>query len=480
MYMDWLLVATIPEMQEAMAESRLTSESLTLWYLQRIAKWNGSLNAVLEINPDALGLAMALDMERNEHGVRGPMHGIPVLLKDNIDTHDGMHTSAGSLALANSFAKEDAFLVQQLRKAGAVLLGKVNMTEWANWMSDHMPSGYSSRGGQVLNPYGPGKFDVGGSSAGSGSSIAAHFAAVAVGTETSGSILSPSSQNSLVGLKPTVGLVSRRGVIPISHSQDTAGPMARTVTDCAVLLNALVGHDPLDPITMTSPEPRENYLRFLREGGLKGARIGVARDPFMEKLSDGRKDLMERAIQDLKRAGAVIVDPVEIPYAKEEWLPHVLTYEFKSGVNNYLKNVRENVPIHSVRELIDFNYQNATSCLRYGQIHLLQAEETSGTLTEKEYLESRLRDLQRSRTEGIDKVMKEHTLTALLFPGNVGASIPAKAGYPSITVPGGYDAEGQPLGITFTGLAYSEPTLLSLAYDFEQKTRYRKDPVLVE
>ncbi len=474
--------ASIDQLQGAMAEGRLTAKQLVLMYLERIARYDKAgpcLNSILEINPDAIHVAGALDRERERSGPRGPLHGIPVLVKDNIDTADKMHTSAGSMALANSYASEDSFVASQLRKAGAIILGKANMTEWANFMTHNMPNGFSSRGGQVLNPYGPGKFDVGGSSSGSGSAVAANLVAAAIGTETSGSILSPASSNSLVGIKPTVGLVSRYGIIPIAHSQDTAGPMARTVRDAALVLGAIVGCDERDPVTATSlGRYHTDYTRFLNRDGLRGARIGIPRPIYYERLDEERLQIMNRAIAALQDAGAVIVDPVTFPAAKEKFDSTVLVYEFKPNLNAYLQRLSSQVPVHSLAEVIEFNNSHAELALKHGQTLLTASEEKSGTLTEPEYISARLRDLRLCQGQGIDFALKEYELDALLFPANWGAGVAARAGYPSITVPGGYTAEGRPLGITFTASAYSEPTLIRLGYAYEQATGNRRPPKL--
>lgn len=479
---ETIIESTIYEMQKAMEEGKLTAQKIVMLYLERIAKYDKSgiaINSVIEINPEALQIAEALDLERQTKGVRGPLHGIPVIVKDNIDTNDKMHTSAGSIALAHSYASEDSYVAKQLRKAGAIILGKANMTEWANFMTVNMPNGFSSRGGQVLNPYGPGNFDVGGSSAGSGASVAANLTAVAVGTETSGSILSPASSNSAVGIKPTVGLISRTGIIPISHSQDTAGPIARTVTDAALLLGALTGVDEKDPATWSSHgRALTDYTTYLDQNGLKGARIGVPREPYYGWLDEEQLLLMNQAIEKLKHLGAEIVDPVEIPSAKEKWDYNVLLYEFKSDLNHYLSGLSLNVPVHSLIEVIEYNQKHEDIALKHGQTILIDSEATSGTLTDPVYIESRIRDLQLSKEKGIDAIMVEHQLDALLFPANYGAGIPAKAGYPSITVPGGYTNTGIPLGVTFSGLAYSEPTLIKLAYAYEQGTKHRIPPNL--
>jgi amidase len=478
---SWLLEATIADLQEAMSAGQLTSRELILYYLQRIAAYDKAgphINSVLEINPDAVQIAEALDLERAQKGPRSPLHGIPVLVKDNIDTADKMHTSAGSRALANSYAAKDSFVAAQLRKAGAIIFGKANMTEWANFMTVGMKNGYSSRGGQVLNPYGPGSFDVGGSSSGSGASVACNFTAVAIGTETSGSILSPASSNSLVGIKPTVGLISRTGIIPISHSQDTAGPIARTVADAATLLEAIVGVDESDPATLGSLGRNcVEYREYLDKNGLQGARIGIPR-AYYARLDEGRLAVMERAIDDLRAAGSTILDPIEIPSAQEKWLSTVLVHEFKPNLNAYLGRLAPHVPVHSLRELISFNQENAEIMLKYGQTLLIQSEATSGSLANSEYVTARIKDLENSIDHGIDYVLHEYQLDALLFPANWGAGIAARAGYPSITVPGGYTTDGIPVGITFCARAYEEPKLIKFGYAFEQATHYRRPPLL--
>ena len=476
----WLPEATIDDMQSKMESGELTSKQLVFMYLSRIADFdkNGPMiNSVLEVNPDAIHIAAALDAERKELGPRGPLHGIPVLLKDNIDTHDKMHTSAGSLALEHSVATEDSFVALQLRKAGAVLLGKTNMTEWANFMAENMPTGYSSRGGQVLNPYGPKKFIVGGSSAGSGAAIAANFAAVAVGTETSGSILNPSGQNSLVGIKPTVGLISRRGIIPISHSQDTAGPMARTVTDAVYLLQALTGVDERDQITGTN-NVSHDFHHALDKNGLMGAKLGVPRDPvYYEGLSAEKKRIFEDSLAKLEELGAEIID-VEIPAAKIEWGYDILIYEFKPDLNAYLSQLHPSVKVRNLTQLIAFNKHHLERTLKYGQAVLLESDATSGTLTEKQYIHALEHDQYMATEQGIDYVLNQYDVRALIFPHDHGSEIAAIAGYPSITVPAGYTTEGEPFGITFTGTAFSESALIPFAYGFEQATMVRKPPRL--
>ncbi|WP_047983031.1 amidase [Ornithinibacillus californiensis] len=476
--MNQLIEATVLELQEAMDAGHTTAKEITIAFLEQIAKYNQDgpkLNAILEINPDAIFIAESLDIERKEKGSRGPLHGIPVLIKDNIDTGDKMHTSAGSITLAEHYAKEDAFLVKQLREAGAIILGKTNLTEWANFMAIGMPNGYSSRGGQVLNPYGPASFDVGGSSAGTGSAIAANFAPLGIGTETSGSILSPASCNSLVGIKPTVGLISRTGVIPISSTQDTAGPMTRTVTDAAILLGALTEVDPDDAATSTNPNRINDYTAFLNTDGLKNKRIGLSRE-YLKGLPEEELQLVEKALQDMTKLGATIIEPVDLP--TEFTNITVMIHEFKNGLNAYLKNADPSLPVHTLLDVIQYNQEHAESALKYGQKILLESESKSGRLTEMEYLRDRLEDIRLSQTEGIDKAIHEHQLDALVFVNNYGAGIAAKAGYPSITVPCGYTKEGKPVGITFTGLAYSEAELIEYAYAYEQATRHRKAPIL--
>lgn len=469
--------STIADINSALMSGEITSKELVMMYLERIAdldKGEKRLNSILEINPDALFVAEAMDIERATNGRRGPLHGIPVLIKDNINTFDKMHTSAGSLALSNLFAPYDAFLVQKLREAGAVILGKTNMTEFANYMTEDMPNGYSSRGGQVNNSYIPGG-DTGGSSSGSGVAVSANLCTVAVGTETSGSILSPCNQNSIVGIKPTVGLISRAGIIPISISQDTAGPMARTVRDAALLLGVLTGMDPNDPATWTSAgKSLMDYTPFLNSAGLHGARIGVPRKDYFDGVSDD----MLKVIDILKDLGAEIVDNTDIPAYHEFENSDVLRYEFKTSINSYLATLGDDTKVHNLKEIIDFNTKHSEETLKYGQSLLLSSEDTSGTLTEPRYIKQRLKDIRLSQEEGIDFALDEYDLDALLFFGTNGCDIAARAGYPSVIVPAGYKEDGTPFGITFTGSAYSESVLIKFAYAFEQATKARKAPIL--
>lgn len=484
----WIIEADIMSMQLAMESGDVRSEDIVRACLERINKYNMELNAVLEINPEAIEIAINLDKEREEKGSRGPLHGIPLLLKDNIDTHDKMHTSAGSIALKDSIAPEDSVVASKLRAAGAVLLGKANMTEWANFMSNEMWAGYSSRGGLVLNPYGPGELFVGGSSSGPAVAVAANFAAAAIGTETSGSIISPASQNNIVGIKPTVGLISQAGIIPLAHSQDSAGPMTKTVKDTAILLSVLIEETEQSPhfsCTQIVKKSFDNYNELLDTEFLKQARIGIPRY-YYQDLDEARVHIVEEAISVLKKAGATIVDPVSLPCEEVQWDWDVLRYEFKSDLNAYLARLPEDVPVHSLEEVIAYNEKHAEVALKYGQGTLIWSDETSGTLTEKEYIDSLNKSIEMSRKQGIDHVLQTYSLDALMFLGDEGSDLAARAGYPIITVPGGYASSGMmapggyttkgPQGITFVGTAYSEPTLIKIAYGFEQATKHRFPP----
>ena len=468
---------SIQQLQQQMKSGAITSEALTQHHFERIARVDaGKLNSVRQTNPDALEIARGLDAERASGGTRGILHGIPVLVKDNISTADGLETTAGSLTLRGSIAQNDAFLVTKLREAGAVILGKANMTEWANFISTDMPNGYSSLGGQVKNPYGD--FDTGGSSSGSGSSIAADLAVVAVGTETSGSILSPSVSNSLVGIKPTVGLISRTGIIPIAASQDTAGPMTRCVADAAVLLGVLAGRDPQDSATKGS-RGEADYTKFLVKDGLRGARIGVPRVHYWDLVTPDQRPIFETALVALQDCGAVLID-AEIPTAKavSDAGYAVLVYEFKRDLNNYLRSLERPYP-QSLLEVIRLNEVNFETHLRYGQTLLLASQAASGTRGQY-YRHARAEDLRLAKLEGIDATMQQHKLDAIFMPMYWGAQIGAKAGYPTITVPAGYDVNGQPVGISLLGSAYSEGKLIQYGYGFEQATKARKSPPLEE
>jgi amidase len=486
---------TITEMQAALKSGKHTSSSLTERYLARIKevdKQGPALNSVIEVNPDALAIAATLDKERKSKGPRGPLHGIPVLIKGNIDTADRMETTAGSLALVGARPLQDAFVVRQLRKAGAVILGKTNLSEWANIRSSASTSGWSGRGGLTRNPYALDR-NTSGSSSGSAVAVAANLCAIAVGTETDGSIISPSAVNGIVGLKPTVGLVSRAGIIPISHTQDTAGPMGRTVRDVAVLLGVLAGVDPEDKATAASKgKLSSDYTKLLSSDGLRGARIGVVRK--LLGFNDGVDALMEEALRVMKQKGATIVDPAEIATLGkfDDTEMTVFLYELKASLNAYLKKLGR-APVHSLKEIIDFNKKNRTKEMPYFGQDIFLKSEAKGPLTSKEYLEALTTNRRLSRVEGIDATMDKLKLDALVGPssppawltdlvsgdGHVtggGATTPAAvAGYPHITVPTGF-VFGLPVGISFFGRAWSEPTLLRLAYAFEQATKARKPP----
>ncbi|MGB3565451.1 MAG: amidase [Thermoanaerobaculia bacterium] len=485
---------TLAELGEGMDSGRFTARSITEMYLVRIEQLDRrgpTLRAIIETNPDALSIAEQLDEERRATGPRGPLHGIPVLRKDNIDTADRMTTTAGSYALEGSIPPRDSFVAEKLRAAGAILLAKANLSEWANIRSMFSSSGWSARGGLCRNPYALNRNPCG-SSSGSAVGVSANLGAVAIGTETDGSVVCPANANGIVGIKPTVGLVSRSGIIPISHSQDTAGPMARTVTDAAILLGALTGIDPRDEATAASDGQADvDYTRFLDADGLRGARIGVARQYF--GFHPEVDKLMEAALEAMKGLGAVLVDPADIPtrgkFDDAEF--EVLLYEFKADLNSYLAGLGESAPVRTLAEIIDFNEQNADRQMPYfGQDLFYQAEE-KGLLTSPDYLRALKKSRRLSREEGIDAVMDTNRLDAVIAPTGGPAwttdlvngdhflggssSAAAVAGYPNLTVPAGF-VRGLPVGISFFGRAWSEPTLIKLAYAFEQTTQSRQPP----
>jgi amidase len=486
--------ATVDDLQRRMGAGTLTSRRLTAVYLDRIAaldRKGPALHHVIEVNPDALTIAAALDAERRSKGARGPLHGIPVLLKDNVDTADRTTTTAGSLALDGSIPPRDATVARKLREAGAVLLGKTNLSEWANIRSTRSSSGWSARGGQARNPYVLDRNPCG-SSSGSAAAVSANLCALAIGTETDGSIVCPSSANGIVGIKPTLGLVSRAGIIPIAHSQDTAGPMARTVRDAALLLGALTGADDRDAETAEgAAHAAGDYTRFLETDGLRGARIGVVRKFFGFNPRVDR--LMEDAIAEMGRRGAVIVDPAEIPHAGEydDTELEVLLFELKADLAAYLAALGPGAPVKSLADVIAFNETHRAQEMPYfGQELFLRAQE-KGPLTTPAYREALEKNRRLSRAEGIDAVMNEHRLDALIAPTggpawmtdlvngdhfSGGSSTPAAvAGYPNINVPMG-DIYGLPVGLSFMGRAWSEPALLKIAFAFEQATRARRPP----
>jgi amidase len=512
--------ATIDGLGAELAAGRTTAAALVKAYCARIDALDAAgvrLNAVRTLNPEAAAIAAASD---RREAARRPLEGIPVLVKDNIATADGQPTTAGALALEGAGAARDATVVATLREAGAVLLGKTNLTEFANIVAVGMPAGYSSLGGQVLNPYAP-EVDErgtpyvppGGSSAGSGVAVAAGLAAAAIGTETSGSLLSPANMNGVVTVKPTVGLISRAGIIPIAHSQDTAGPITRTVRDAALLLGVLAGPDPLDDATLHAPSAPD-YLAALDRDGLRGARIGVPSDPadpgndvYYGPLVEAARAVMERAIGALADCGATIVR-ASMPTAG--WIPApaseypvlnrnpesplrhqvaristVFVHELKHDMNRYLRDWARDTEMRCFADLVAFNAAHADRALRFGQDIFLAAASTRGDLAEPEYLAARRGDLSHARTRGMDAYMERHRLDAVLFPAAAGCAIAAKAGYPSVLVPAGFISGVQgretaeyPLGATFAGRAWSEPTLLRLAYAFEQATQARRAPAL--
>ncbi len=485
---------TITGLRDRMASGAETARGIAEKYLERIEeidRGGSAVNAVIELNPGALEIADELDAERAAGKTRGPLHGVPVMLKDNIDTADGMKTSAGSLALEHSVAARDSGVTERLRAAGALLLAKTNLSEWANFRSGQSTSGWSGRGGQTRNPYALDRNPCG-SSSGSGAAVAANLCAAAIGTETNGSIVCPATTNGIVGIKPTVGLVSRAGIVPISHTQDTAGPMARTVADAAALLGAMAGADPRDEATEASEGHAESdYTQFLDPNGLRGARIGVARN--YEHSNPRVMKLLEDAIQAMKDAGAEIVDPADIPnrrkYGGDSY--QILLYEFKAGLNAYLSGLGETAAVKSLAELIDFNEKNAAREMPYFGQDILTKSEEKGPLTEKEYRDALDKCRRLSRSEGIDQVMGEHKLDAVIAPtggpawptdwvngdhSTGGSSTPAAvSGYPSITVPMGF-IFGLPVGVSFIGKAWSEPTLIRISHAFEQATGHRRPP----
>lgn len=484
---------TVSELQQKMAAGELTSESICKKYLDRIEAVDPLLKAVIELNPDAMEIARNLDLERKSGKVRGLLHGIPVMIKDNIDTGDRMMTTAGSLALSGHYASEDAPIIKALREAGAVLLGKTNLSEWANFRSERSSSGWSGRGGQVRNPYCLDRSPCG-SSSGTGAAVAANLCTLGIGTETNGSIVCPSGVNGIVGIKPTLGLWSRRGIIPIAHSQDTAGPMCRTVADAAILLGALAGFDDDDAETHV---PRGNifndYTQFLDINGLKGARIGIAREmlgfnPLVDKLFD-------EAVEVLKSKGAEVIDNITFENRRNWGNPsyQVLLYEFKADLNKYLAE-HPNSPVKSLEEIIAFNEANVDKEMPWFKQEIFNLAQEKGDLTTREYLDA-LNDSKRfTQSEGIDAVMEQHKLDAIIagtngpawsidwvngdnFSGS-SSSPAAISGYPNICVPMGY-VHGLPVGISFFGKAWSEPVLIRLAYAYEQATKHRKTPEFV-
>ena len=485
---------TISDLQDGLRSGKFTARSLVEKYsarIEEIDKNGPAINCVIELNPDAVSIADSLDEERKARGPRGLLHGVPVLIKDNIDTADKMMTTAGSLALVGSKPAQDSYVAQRLRAAGAVILGKTNLSEWANIRSSHSTSGWSGRGGLTKNPYALDRNPCG-SSSGTGAGISANLCAVGIGTETDGSIVCPASSNGLAGIKPTVGLVSRSGIIPISHSQDGAGPMCRTVRDAAILLGALTGVDPHDLATAVSQgKSLTNYAQFCDPNGLKGARIGIARKYF--GFNDAVDALMEQSLDAMKKQGATLVDPADIEtfgkFDESELL--VFMYELKADLNAYLARLGPNAPVHTLKDIIDFNDRNRQKEMPYfGQDLFLKAE-AKGPLSEKAYLDALEKNHQLARTEGIDATMDKYHLDAIVAPTGGPAWITdlvngdhvaggssnaaAVAGYPNINVTAGF-ISSLPVGISFFGRAWSEATLIRLAFAFEQATKARQAP----
>jgi amidase len=485
---------SISDLQDAMKSGKYTAHSIAEKYLNRIPSLDQhgpAINSIIEINPDALAIADAMDKERHAGKLRGPLHGIPILIKDNIDTADRMMTTAGSLALVGAKPPQDSTVAQKLRSAGAVIIGKTNLSEWANIRSSHSTSGWSGRGGLTKNPYALDR-NACGSSSGSGAAVAANLCAAALGTETDGSIVCPASANCLVGIKPTVGLVSRAGIIPISHTQDGAGPMTRTVKDAAILLGVLTGVDRSDAATIASEgKSLTDYTRFLDPNGLKGARIGVARKYF--GFSEEVDALMNELLDVMKKEGATLVDPADIEtfgkFDDSELM--VFYYELKADLNAYLSRLGPSAPVHTLKEIIDFNEKNKEKEMPYFGQDIFIKSEAKGPLTEKEYLDALDKNRKLARTEGIDALMDKNRLDAIIAPtagpscltdllngdhftgGSSNAA--AVAGYPNINVPAGF-IHGMPVGLSFFGRAWSEPTLIKIAYAFEQATKLRKPP----
>jgi amidase len=485
---------TLAELNDGMKAGKYTARSLAEKYLERIGEIDTSgaaLNSVIELNHDALAIADSLDAERQSKGPRGPLHGVPILIKDNIGTADRMMTTAGSLALLGFTPAKDSGVARRLRESGALILGKTNVSEWANFRSSHSSSGWSGRGGQTHNPYAWDRSPCG-SSSGSGAAVTASLCAAAVGSETDGSIVCPSSANGIVGIKPTVGLVSRAGIIPISHSQDTAGPMGRTVADAAMLRGALAGADPEDSATKApGRKAAADYTKFLDRGGLRGARIGVVHKSY--DFSESVAGVLRAALDAMKHEGAVLVDPVEIASLGkfDDSEMDVMLYEFKHDLNAYLGSAGPNVPAHSLKEVIEFNQEYADKELAYFGQDLFLSAEKKGPLTDKAYQDALAKNHRLTRVEGIDAVMEKYRLDALVAPtagpswlidlvdgdhdtGGT-SSLAAVAGYPNINVPAGF-VYGMPVGISFFGRAWSEPTLIKIAYAFEQTTRHRTPP----
>ncbi len=484
---------TVDELQQKMASGELSSVQICQKYLDRITKVDPILKSVIEVNPEALDIAGKRDEERKNGNIRGPLHGIPIVIKDNIDTSDQMQTTAGSLALEGNIAGKDAFIVKKLREAGAVLLGKTNLSEWANFRSNNSSSGWSGRGGQVRNPFCLDRSPCG-SSSGTGAAISGNLCTIGIGTETNGSIVCPSGINGIVGIKPTLGMWSRQGIVPIAHSQDTAGPMTRTVTDAAILLGTLAEFDPDDAENhLEKGKIFPDYTQFLDKNGLQRTRIGVATN--MMGFNNEVDKIIKQACTTLQENGAEIIE-FEFENNRKLGRPsyQVLLYEFKADLNKYLQN-HPNAKPKSLADLIQFNLENAEKEMSWFDQEIFEEANNKGDLNEKEYLDSLEESKRLAGKEGIDEELKKYNLDAIVAPTNGptwtidwvngdhfggGSSSPAAiSGYPNITVPAGY-VHGLPVGISFFAEAWSEPKLLKLAYAFEQATKHRKAPEFLE
>ena len=482
---------TIPQLLALMEDGTVTSEEIVNAYLERIAKIDKAgpmLNSVKEINPDLIALARVRDAQRKKGEIVGPLHGLPIILKDNIDSGEKMHTTAGSIALKDHYASEDAFVVKKLKEAGAIIMGKANLTEWANFIAIGMRNGHSSVAGDVLSCYGPGKFDCAGSSSGPAVATGANLVPCAIGTETSGSIIMPATMASCVGIKPSIGLISRTGIIPLAFTQDTAGPICRTVEEAALMLGFMVGEDEADPITYFAREwEGHDYTQYLDADGLKGAKLGFLRKVYWDRLDEQGEEIITNALEILKGAGAEILDPVP-EFLAADMAPvlistkggldiNVLYHEFKVALNAYLGKVEPHLPVHNLTELMEYNLANKEVALKYGQAHLEISDKTDGSLASADYFNSRLQDERVCGAESIDKALDDYGLDALVYPNYYAQTVAARAGYASITVPAGYTDSVGPISITFVGRKFDEPKLIKLAYAYEQASKIRKAPV---
>lgn len=489
---SWIEELTIKQLQQGYKDGKYTVTDVVNTYIDRIMaidKEGPKLNSIIVINPDAVQIAQEIDRQLAAGKTMGPLCGIPVILKDNIDTHDRMATTAGATALSSSFPKQESFLANKLREAGAIIIGKSNLSEWANFRANMSSSGWSGIGGQTKNPYVLDRNPCG-SSAGSGVSVSANLCMMAIGTETNGSIVCPSNNNGIVGIKPTVGLISRSGIIPISFTQDTPGPMGRTVEDVAITLGTMTGTDPSDSKTLASEgKSQTDYTKFLKKDGLQGKRIGVLKKSM--GFSDKVDSLMNRTIADLKSNGAEVIE-IEMPKGEnyEDASFDILLYEFKDGLNKYFAGLGSETPVKSLKELIEFN-KTDTIELRYFDQKILIMAEKKGDLESADYKKKLALMLKATREDGIDKVMNSNKLDAIIAPTGSPAwktdlllgdhfvggssSLAAISGYPAITVPMGF-VDNLPVGITFFGRAWSEPVLIEIAYSYEQGTKHRKAP----